>query len=55
MRKSNAARARELDWREFVSPNVPNEGVVYPDGSARGYLVLRIRHAFEKVKARIVA
>jgi len=50
MRKSNAARARELDWTQFKSPHMPSESVVYPKGEEKLALIERIRAAFRKVK-----
>jgi hypothetical protein len=55
MRKSNAAKARELDWSEFTSPYMPLTPVVHPKGTALSQLVERLRKAFERAKIKISA
>lgn len=54
MAKSNAAKARELDWGAYEG-TLPKEGVVYPKGQDRADLIARIRRAFKKVKIRLPA
>lgn len=55
MRKSNAARARELDWRKFESPYMPLTPVVRPKGTALSQLLERLRRAFELAKIKVGA
>lgn len=54
MAKSNAAKARELDWSEHTS-TLPKEGVVNPKGQDKADLIARLRKAFSKTKLRQTA
>ena len=55
MRKSNVAKARELDWSKFASPYMPSEPVVHPKGNALLQLVERLKLAFERARIKVSA
>ena len=54
MRKSNAEKARNLDWTEYASTR-PREAVTQPKGKARTDLIQRLRKAFQRAKLKQTA
>jgi hypothetical protein len=50
MHRDKVEAAKALDWSERTS-SLPKEGVTYPKGQDRAELIVRMRKAFQKVKA----